>query len=82
MIRAMFLTLGLYFVLTGAGFFFVDELTLTHQASEVDSPVLDFITSRADNGQRKLDAPEWLPFTCIGLGAVTMMYAVALPKQA
>ena len=81
MIRAAFLTMGLYLSLCGAGLFFVDDVTLTQRASSVNSKVLDLVTTRLESGRRKFDPPEWACFTCVGVGGVTMLYAIALPRS-
>ncbi|MCA8997244.1 MAG: hypothetical protein KDA80_09660 [Planctomycetaceae bacterium] len=79
--RSLFFLLGLYLVLSGAGLFLVDEVTLTSRATEAAPPFLrEFATSPSETPLR-LNPPEWLPLTCIGLGGVTLMYAVALPTK-
>ena len=80
MVRAAFFSMGLYLALCGAGLFFVDEVTLTERLSRQQSGLLDFATTWTDTGQRRMDPPDWLPFSCIGLGGVTMLYAIALPR--
>lgn len=81
MIRAAFLTMGLYLSLCGAGLFVVDEVTLTKKFSETDSPVIRFVTSPTKQGKRLFNPPEWMSFTCVGVGGVTMLYAIALPRK-
>jgi len=81
MIRASFLTVGLYLALCGAGLLVVDEVRLTKRVSQMDSQVADYVTTMHSDGQRRFHPPEWMPFTFIGVGGVTMMYAVALPKN-
>lgn len=79
--RFLFFLLGLYLVLSGIVLLFVDEVTLTSRAS-VSAPSLLrlFSTSPAQNPLR-INPPEWMPLTCIGLGGITLMYAVALPTR-
>ncbi|SFH94153.1 hypothetical protein [Planctomicrobium piriforme] len=80
MFRAAFLTVGLYLVLCGAGLLFVDDLQLSQRVSGAENVVLQAVTQADQAGRRHLRPPEWLPFTFMGVGGVTMMYAVALPR--
>ncbi len=81
MIRAAFLTMGLYLSLCGAGLFVVDEVTLTEKFSKTESPALTMVTTLSSSGMRIFNPPEWMCFTCVGVGGVTMLYAIALPKK-
>lgn len=81
MIRAAFLTMGLYLSLCGAGLFVVDEVTLTKKFSQTDSAVVQLLTTLSSSGARVFDPPEWMSFTFVGVGGVTMLYAIALPKK-
>lgn len=81
MIRAAFLTMGLYLSLCGASLFVVDEVTLTRDVSEADSVLLKVLTSPSASGLRIFNPPEWMSFTCVGVGGVTMLYAMALPRR-
>lgn len=73
--------MGLYLAMCGAGLLFVDEVTLTERISSRTSPVLDVLTSWTETGRRRVNPPEWLPFSCLGLGGITMLYAIALPRR-
>lgn len=81
MIRAAFLTMGLYLSLCGAGLFVVDEVKLTERFSQTDSPMVKMATSLSEGGIRIFNPPDWMSFTCVGVGGVTMLYAIALPKK-
>jgi hypothetical protein len=80
-IRAAFLSAGLYLVLCGTGLLFVDDFRISERTSVDKSAWLHVLTSADSGGRRHIHPPEWLPFTCIGVGGVTMLYAVALPRQ-
>ncbi|WP_437205831.1 hypothetical protein [Planctomicrobium sp. SH664] len=80
MIRSVFFSAGLYLVLCGSGLFFVDEITLTEPVSTKAPRLMSLISHANAGGQRAMNPPEWLPFLCIGLGGVTMLYAIALPS--
>lgn len=81
MVRAAFLTMGLYLSLCGAGLFVVDEVTLTERFSAKPTPLVQMLTTLSSEGLRIFNPPEWMSFTCVGVGGVTMLYAIALPKK-
>ncbi|HWL09701.1 MAG TPA: hypothetical protein VNQ76_14920 [Planctomicrobium sp.] len=80
MIRAAFLSAGLYVVLCGVGLLFVDHIQLSQRVTNGAPYLVRSITSEDEAGQRQFHPPEWMPFTLMGLGGVTMLYAVALPR--
>jgi len=81
MYRAGFLAFGLYLALLGGGLFFVDELTLNPKISARAASVLNLIAQSDSTGRHHVHPPEWAPFSLMGLGVITMLYAVALPKN-
>ncbi|MEW4488830.1 hypothetical protein AB1L42_12155 [Thalassoglobus sp. JC818] len=82
MIRSAFLTVGLYMLLCGVVLCVVEEVVFNAKISETPAPVVELLTRVADNGLRTFHPPEWMAFTFVGVGAVTMMYAIALPRKA
>ncbi len=81
MIRAAFLSAGLYVVLCGAGCLFVDDVQLSSRVPGEPAFLLNLLTQVDSEGRRHVHPPEWIPFTLMGLGGVTMLYAVALPRS-
>ncbi|MEZ5942193.1 MAG: hypothetical protein R3C18_12440 [Planctomycetaceae bacterium] len=81
MTRAAFLASGLFLALSGAGLFFVDQITLTEKASNYEAAPIRWVTELGTDGRREFHRPDWMPFTFIGVGGVTMLYAVALPSK-
>lgn len=81
MYRAGFLAFGLYMVLCGGGLIFVDEVALNKRISMNASPVLSVVGNSDESGRCHVRPPEWVPYTLIGVGLVTMLYSVALPKD-
>jgi len=81
MFRAAFLSCGLYLALCGAGLLFVDDLQLSARAAAGENPVLVAVTQVDSEGHHHLHPPEWMPFLLLGLGLITMLYAVALPRR-
>ena len=81
MIRAVFLSVGIYVALCGTGLLMVDSVTLTKKVSEADSSLLRQLCTWTDGGRLEFDPPEWMAFTFIGVGGVTVLYAIALPRS-
>lgn len=81
MYRAAFLAFGVYLLLSGAGLLFIDEVALSKQVSRRAAPVLSLMGDEDPEGRYHLQPPDWFPFTSMGLGIVTMLYAIALPKS-
>ena len=78
MIRAVFSALGINMTLWGAGLFYVDAVTLKPDAPP--NPLLSLI-SHSTNGGQTIQFAQWLPHTLIGVGVVTILYAIALPRS-
>ena len=85
MLRSTFFATGLFIALWGVAFLFIDKVHLT--AKENQQPERGFrgffsrVTSVNAKKQRFVDPPEWAAFSLMSVGAVTMLYAVALPKK-
>ena len=79
--RALFLGTGVYVACVGALLFFVQSFTL-HAASPSGSTIIHWLTTDAAGQGRVINPPEWLPYMLVGMGGVTVLYAIALPKAA
>jgi hypothetical protein len=83
MLRGAFFSLGLFITLWGASLLFVDKLVINVR-DEAARPA-NFRGMYAPNQQqprqRTIDPPDWAAFSMLSVGAVTMLYAVALPKK-
>ena len=82
MMRSSFFSIGLFVVLWGVSFLFVDKLILKNTGDE--SPNLGLrrmFTSNNARREKVFDPPDWAAFSLMSVGAVTMLYAVALPKK-
>lgn len=77
MIRAAFTALGITLALWGAALFYVDSVTL--KASVPQTSLLSLFTTSQGNS-RAIVFAAWIPHTLIGVGIVTILYAIALPK--
>ena len=77
MIRGAFSALGINLTLWGAGLFYVEAVTL-----KPDTPqnlVLSLI-SHSSSEVRTIQFAPWVPYTLIGVGVVTILYSIALPR--
>ena len=79
MIRAAFSALGINLTLWGVGLFYVEAVTLKPETPR--SPLLAMISHESGTTQSIQFAP-WLPYTLIGVGVVTILYSIALPRGA
>ena len=79
MIRAAFSALGISLTLWGAGLFYVEAVTL--KPGTPPNPLLSLI-SHSTSVERTIEFAQWLPHTLIGVGVVTILYAIALPRSA
>lgn len=86
MMRSTFFSAGLFILLWGVAFLFVDKVELAVK-SKPEPPRTGFrgffsrVTSTNERKQKVIDPPEWAAFSLLSIGAVTMLYAVALPKK-
>ena len=81
MLRALFFAAGLILAALGLALVPVDTVTLTAQVgTPQDSEWLAVISTVGPNQQRIVDPPSWLGYTMLGLGVVTVLYSLALPR--
>jgi len=85
MLRGTFFSVGVFIALWGASLFFIDKVTLK-VADDAHRPP-GFRGAYAGNQQqqqqngRVIQPPDWVSFSLLSVGAVTMLYAVALPRK-
>lgn len=84
MLRGTFFSIGMFIALWGGSLFFIDKIVLKGG----DDPAQrnpNFRGMYAGNQQqqkgRTIDPPDWVSFSLLSVGAVTMLYAVALPRK-
>jgi hypothetical protein len=83
MLRGTFFSIGMFIALCGVSLLFVDKLVV-NVASDDGQRSPGFRGMLANNPQQKqrvIDPPDWVSFSLLSVGAVTMLYAVALPKK-
>lgn len=85
MIRAIFFAGGLFVALCGTSFLMVDKMVLTASASKTEERTREFrglfMEEEAQSDRKVFNPPEWAAFCLMSIGAVTMLYSVALPKR-
>ena len=77
MIRGAFSAVGINLTLWGAGLFYVTAVTLKPETPQ--NLLLSLISEGTEDG-RTIQFAAWLPYTLIGVGVVTILYAIALPR--
>ena len=82
-IRASCFAAGMFVSLWGLAFMAIDKVVL-HQPTEKDPGIRGMLAKQVvDKEQRPIiDPPDWAAFTLLSIGSVSMLYAVALPKNA
>ena len=81
MIRALFFGLGAFVGLWGMSLVAVDGVVLSVAEDAQPSRVLEAVSQVAPDGRRMIDPPDWIGFTLVGMGGLTMLYSVALPRS-
>ncbi|MCA9114236.1 MAG: hypothetical protein KDA79_04070 [Planctomycetaceae bacterium] len=82
MLRSMFFSTGLFVLLWGIAFLFIDRVTLNITEQPHDHPAIRaMFTSVEPGGKQLFDPPQWAAFSLMSIGSVTVLYAVALPKK-
>jgi hypothetical protein len=64
--RALFLGLGFFLLVLGLECMFIDQAT---------------ITRAAEGGVVTFAPPDWVPWSLVSAGAVTMLYSYTLPQK-
>jgi hypothetical protein len=82
MMRATFFSIGLFITLWGVSLLFVDKIVLSSREEAMRSQGFrGMFTQMATPRQKVYDPPDWAAFSMLSIGAVTMLYSVALPKK-
>lgn len=83
MLRATFFSIGLFVTLWGVSLLFVDKLVLSSRQEAMRNQGFRGMFSQMAGVPRQqvYDPPDWAAFSLLAIGAVTMLYSVALPKK-
>lgn len=83
--RSIFFAFGLFVALWGGSLLAVDRMVLTmkEEAPQVErnDDVRGMFFSTDAEKNKVFSPPEWLAFSLMSFGTVTMLYAVALPRK-
>ncbi len=82
MLRASGFATGLFVLLWGVTFLWVDKLVLFEVPTE-ESGLRGMLTQEliAEENRPVIDPADWTAFSLMSVGSVAMLYAVALPKR-
>lgn len=80
MLRSIFFATGLFVALWGVSFLFVDQIVLSAAPQQRETGFRGLFSSNAAR-REVVDPPDWAAFSLMSIGAVTMLYAVALPRS-
>jgi hypothetical protein len=84
MLRGTFFSIGMFITLWGVSLLFIDKLVLNMpDDAAVRNPNFRGMYQGNQQAQKQkvIDPPEWAAFSLLSVGAVTMLYAIALPKK-
>lgn len=82
MLKSCFFSTGLFVTLWGVSLLFVDQIVLNAtEEGDPENTISAMISTVTPENQKYVDPPDWAAFSLMSVGAVTMLYAVALPKK-
>lgn len=82
MLRASFFAGGMFIILLGLSTMVVDKVVLHGKEDASRNPNFrGFYTSVNEHRQHVFDPPDWAGFSLLSVGGITLLYALALPKQ-
>lgn len=86
MLRATFFATGLFIGLIGVSLLFVRSVELSWRSEPKPEPGFRGLFTRMGNTvapppRKVITPPDWAAFSLMSIGAVTMLYSVALPKK-
>ncbi|HEY1068205.1 MAG TPA: hypothetical protein VGE52_18925 [Pirellulales bacterium] len=76
MVRSFFLALGIFVIVLGLESLAVDTVEWRGKP-----PVPKTGYSAPTVSDKVFHVPDWAPWSCLSGGAVTVLYAIALPKR-
>ncbi|MEZ6064693.1 MAG: hypothetical protein R3B90_03050 [Planctomycetaceae bacterium] len=80
MVRAFFFGVGAFVGLWGMSLFAVDGVLLSVTPELLQGKLLKTVTTVCSDGRPMIDPPDWIGYTLVGMGGLTMLYSVALPR--
>lgn len=85
MLRASFFACGVFVTLCGVSFLTIDKLVLNKVDEKTRAQGFRGMLASTQVVEREsrpvIDPPEWMAFSLMSIGTVTMLYSAALPKR-
>ena len=84
MLRAFWFASGVFVAMWGAAFLMVDQMTFACKVEPVvqrDPEFRGYFVTLNENRQRVFNPPQWVAFSLMSIGSVTMLYSIVLPKK-
>lgn len=80
MLRTFFFSVGIFVTLSGISLLAVDGVVVKVDEGASGSNLVQAVSQATKDGRRFIDPPDWVGYAFVGMGGVTMLYAVALPR--
>lgn len=77
MLRSFFIGLGIFALILGLECMLIDQAILRNESG--NQPRVP--GSPEATAARKIEPPEWAPWSLLSAGAVTIIYSISLPKR-
>jgi len=81
MLRTFFFAVGLSVSLWGGSLFFVDGIVTRVDEGARQSSLMQRIGRPTTDGRLFIDPPDWVGYTLVGMGGLTALYSIALPRK-
>ena len=81
MLRSFFFAIGIFVGLCGMSLFFVDGVVTRVGKGAEGSRVMRAVATPTTDGRFFIEPPDWIGYTFVGMGGITMLYTIALPKH-
>ena len=82
LLRPIIIGIGLALVMGGASLLFVERVTLRDTAEMAEARMPSVFVRIAPADKHELSPPAWVPLTMLACGGLTVLYSLALPKNA
>lgn len=79
--RALFLALGIWMCILGVECLFVDKAVLADSVMAPPPVLAADGTFTPPGSHREIQTREWMPWSFIAVGLVTVLYTITIPKR-
>ncbi|MEZ6057175.1 MAG: hypothetical protein R3C01_10760 [Planctomycetaceae bacterium] len=81
MLRTFFFSIGTFVILSGMSLFAIDGVVVRVGEGAQGSHLVQAVSQPTKDGRRFIDPPDWVGYTMVGIGGITLLYSVALPRS-